>query len=197
MELERYDVHGDNIKKDLGISKDTFIVTHIGRFLPVKNQEKVIEIFKEIVVKKDNAVLLLIGTGPLKKHCMEFAKLLKVEKKVMFLGERKDVERILAITDVMAFPSLYEGIPLVVLEAQASRTKILYSDTIDNEVSLTPYARNYPLSKSSKEWAHALLAFAEEEIECNVEKRFEEAGYTVNFVVEQLYRLYEGKSIYE
>ena len=109
------------------------------------------------------------------------------------MGERNDVETILSIIDIVVFPSLYEGVPLVVLEAQASRTRVLYSDVIGEEVEITPYVKKKSLNTSAREWASAAIQFCSEKINCNIEKSFEDKEYTIKAILTQLYRIYGEK----
>lgn len=190
MDLKKYK---ENISVDkyqeLNI-EGKFVVGHIGRFLPVKNQKFVIDVFSEIKKKKENAVLLLIGDGELRKDIEDYAFNKGVLKYVKFLGERNDVEKIIKLMDIIIFPSLYEGVPLVVLEAQASETKIICSDVIDSQVNLSPYVKVLSLNESAEKWAKTAIDFSKEPILCDIDKCFERKKYTIDHVVKQLIKIY-------
>ena len=88
-----------------------------------------IEIFKEIQTKKENAILLLVGTGELKEEIQNQVKELGLEEQVRFLGVRSDVDQIMKCFDVFLFPSLFEGLPVTMVEAQAAGDLCIISDT--------------------------------------------------------------------
>ena len=192
MELEKYQ-HDEAFKKgkrqSLGL-ENQFVVGHVGRFIPVKNHRFVIDVFKQIHQMKKNAVLLLIGDGELREDMKRYVDELKLSQNVRFLGERSDVEELIPIMDIMVFPSFYEGMPLVVLEAQASGTKIVYSDVIDDQVKLTPLVRKKSLEDTAEGWAEEAVKFADEEVKCDICESFKRSGYTIETVAEQLMSIY-------
>lgn len=193
MELDKYQ-HDEAFQKEkrqkLGL-EGQFVVGHVGRFMTVKNQRFVVDVFREILQMKKDAVLLLIGDGELREELENYVHELQLDQRVEFLGERNDVEQLIPIMDMMVFPSFYEGMPLVVLEAQASGTKMVYSDAVDDQVRLTPFVRKKSLDASAKEWAKEAVKFADEKVDCDIRRCFEENGYTIESVVEQLTRIYE------
>ncbi|MCD7716797.1 MAG: glycosyltransferase [Lachnospiraceae bacterium] len=192
IDLERFKINNKSIRPEFNIADDQIIFTHVGRFLPVKNHLFLIDIFCEIKKIKKNSVLLLVGDGPLNNEVKEYVYKEDLGNSVIFCGERKDVESILHDSDMVIFPSIYEGVPLVVLEAQASQTKVLLSDSIDKEVIITPYAKQLSLKQTAKSWAECATEFLEKKIECDVDDAFEYAGYSITNSIEKLYNLYEG-----
>ena len=94
------------LRKSLEI-ENKFVVGHVGRFFKQKNHQFLIEIFKEIQTKKENAILLLVGTGELKEEIQNQVKELGLEEQVRFLGVRSDVDQIMKCFDVFLFPSLF------------------------------------------------------------------------------------------
>ena len=194
MDMKKYNTKASNesLKNSFNLDEDTMVIGHIGRFLPVKNHEFLISIFEELSRKVEKSVLFLIGSGPLMTDIKNTVEEKGLQDKVFFLGERSDVENLLEIIDMIIFPSIYEGVPLVVLEGQASGTKVIYSDSIDDQVKVTPYARKMSLSKSAFEWASAAIEFSKENIECNIESAFSKAGYTVDTTLQKILQLYEN-----
>lgn len=192
MDLKKFVVADNNIREELGISNEDIVFGHIGRFLPVKNQTFLIDIFSEIIKRKSNAKLLLIGSGEMREKIEKKVNELNLSDSVFFLGERNNIEQMLNYIDMIIFPSLYEGVPLVVLEAQASRTKVVYSDRVDPNVKITDYVREQALDTTAKEWAQTSLQFLTEEINCDVQDAFCRAGYTIENVVDKLVKIYEG-----
>ena len=100
----------EDLRKELGIKEDTLIIGNVGRFMKQKNHEFLIEVFKELIKKNDNSILMLIGQGPLLNDMKQKVRDLKIEDKVKFMGQVTDVEKYYNIMDVFLFPSIYEGL---------------------------------------------------------------------------------------
>ncbi|WP_461243391.1 glycosyltransferase [Secundilactobacillus muriivasis] len=131
---------------------------HVGRFDLQKNHNKLIEIFNDIYLKDNNAVLLLIGKGPLEQQIKQKVIDLGLEKAVIFKGMRTDVADLLNIIDVMIFPSLYEGLPLSLVEAQANGVQVFYSDTITKTVDLLNNTRAFNNNIRSEKIASQIMS---------------------------------------
>lgn len=145
----------DSYQDKLGLD-NKFVIGHIGRFNEQKNHEFLIEIFLSIKKKKDNAILLLIGDGPLMEVTQEKAKRLGVYDSVVFLGRRNDIQDLLNAMDIFILPSLFEGLPVVGVEAQASGLPIVLSTEITREIGLESY-KYIDLDKSPEYWANEIL----------------------------------------
>ena len=113
------------------------VYCHIGRFKKVKNHEKLIDIFYEIQKQDSNSVLLLIGDGVLLNQIKEKVNNLKIDDKVLFLGFRDDINKILNAVDVLIFPSFHEGLGITLIEAQTNGVLVFSSDTIPIEAKLS------------------------------------------------------------
>lgn len=124
------------IREALLIPQDACVIGHIGRFTKQKNHKKLLEIFKDLIEVKSNIYLLLVGDGELKNEIMKYVEDNKYEH-IFFLGERNDVPKLMSAMDIFIMPSLYEGLPIAAIEAQASGLKLYVSDTISREVQLT------------------------------------------------------------
>ncbi len=144
-------------REELGLT-DRFVVGHVGRFTAPKNHKFLVEVFAKIVEKEPKAMLLLIGTGELLSEVKEQAKELGIEDRVIFTGQREDTARLYQAMDVFVFPSLYEGLGLVAIEAQLSGLPVLAADTVPREIiyddSLVEFL---PLSASADVWADKAL----------------------------------------
>lgn len=140
------------MRSQLGI-KDNFVIGHIGRFEEQKNHLFLIDIFYEYYKLDNKAILLLIGTGENEFKIKERVKKLNLEKNVVFLGVRNDVPALFHIMDIFIFPSKYEGLPVVLIEAQAAGLNIFASDTITKEVQVTNLIQWLSLSNTPKVWA--------------------------------------------
>lgn len=145
-------------RKVLGIKENDLAIAHVGRFVEEKNHKRLISIFKEIVEIKGNSKLFLIGEGPLKTEIERKVEELKLKDKVIFLGARKDVNDLLSAFDVFIMPSLFEGLGIVLVEAQASGLPCVYSDIIPTEVCLISSLMNpVCLEEPNKIWAEKVI----------------------------------------
>jgi glycosyltransferase involved in cell wall biosynthesis len=141
--------------------EEKLVIGHVGSFKAQKNHEFLISIFNEIHKREKNAVLLLIGDGELRGLIEEKACSLNLSDSVLFLGVRPDIPDILQAMDIFLFPSLYEGLGIALIEAQASGLPSLASDTIPQEVKLVPELEMFSLNKTASEWADKLLSMRE------------------------------------
>ncbi len=144
-------------RKELGIGDDTFVIGHIGRFVEQKNHRFLIDIFNEIHKKNSNSLLLLVGQGPLKKEIENKVKELKLNDSVRFLGQRNDVNELYQAFDVFLLPSLYEGLPVVGVEAQATGLLCELSNDMTKETKVLDTTRFISLNTSAEEWATIIL----------------------------------------
>ena len=147
-----------NIRNSLGLTDSDFVIGHVGRFSYQKNHVFILEIFSEILKRKSNAKLLLVGTGELKSQIQERAAYLGLSKCVFFLDQRADIERILKAMDVFLFPSHFEGLPVSLIEAQAAGLKCVTSTNITEEAFLTSYLYALALDSPINEWVDIILS---------------------------------------
>lgn len=138
--------------------KDQLVIGHVGRFNTQKNHGFLIAIFREVVNIAPDAVLLLVGDGNLRPTIEERVSQLGLSGNVRFLGVRSDINRLLNAMDVFLFPSLYEGLGVVLVEAQANGLPCVVSDTVPQEVKINPDVQFLPLSAPASEWAKAVTA---------------------------------------
>lgn len=115
-------------KKELGLPIDAIVITMIGRLHPQKDHETLLSAFRLIIPILQNAHLLIVGDGPLRLKLERYAQSLGLKEKVKFTGFRKDIPEILAITDIFVLSTLWEGLPLALLEALASAKPVIASD---------------------------------------------------------------------
>jgi len=134
------------IRAKFGIAEDDLVVGHVGRFYPQKNHEFLINIFAELHKRKANAKLLLLGDGPLQEHVKQKVELLGLSNAVLFAGLQKNVAPFYSAMDVFCFPSLWEGLPLTLVEAQYAGLPCLVSEKITHEVMITDGICYLPLN---------------------------------------------------
>jgi glycosyltransferase involved in cell wall biosynthesis len=166
------------IKKQLGV-ENNFVVGHVGRFSYPKNHDFLLDIFYEIKKIKKDAILLLIGDGELRDKIKEKVQKLKLTDYVIFMGVRSDIPELMQAMDVFLFPSHFEGLPVVLVEAQASGLKILASDTITKEVALTDLVNFYSLNSTPTEWANKTLNCLDGYIRRSYSTEIKNANYDI------------------
>lgn len=179
------------VRKELGI-EDRFVIGHVGRFAFMKNHIYLIEVFAELAKRKENTIMILVGKGEEEEAIREKLKILELEEKVLFIGNHYDVERYYQAFDYFVFPSIFEGFPGSVLEAQAAGLHCLVSDKVTKEVALTPLVNYRSIQLSPKDWAEEILENEKEAGNRKVDVRqIREKGYDVEtqaVLMEEFYR---------
>lgn len=133
----KYDaIMRDKMRKKLGV-KDKIVFGHVGRFAKQKNHDFLIDVFFDIYQKRKDVVLLLIGEGSLEEKIKEKVKEKKLDDVVKFLGTKENVNDYMQAMDIFLFPSLYEGLGIVLVEAQCSGLMCVASTEVPKEVELT------------------------------------------------------------
>lgn len=136
-----------------------FVIGHVGRFFPQKNHSFLIDIFNEVHKKDKDAILMLVGGGELKEEIENKVKSLGLENHVRFTGVRSDVNNIMQCFNVFILPSLFEGLPVTMVEAQAAGLKCIISDKVPKQCDITGNVQIIPLEKSPEKWAEEILKY--------------------------------------
>lgn len=145
------------MRQEFGL-RDKLVVGHVGRFNPQKNHPFLLDIFTTLLKKEPNAVLLLVGGGEDMPKIQAKAQTQGIVEHVRFLGVRSDVADLMQAMDVFAFPSLYEGLPVTMVEAQSAGLPCLISDRVPPECILTDGLVDIlPLSADPEAWAEKIL----------------------------------------
>ena len=176
-------------RKELNI-ENKFVVGHVGRFHPQKNHDFIIDIFKELNEKRKNSVLLLVGDGELRQSIENKVKELNLLDKVIFTGVRDDIPELLQSMDVFVFPSLYEGLPVTLIEAQATGLPCIVSDTITHEAIISSNIQSVSLQKSAEEWADKILLIDNGSNRENAAIEIINSGFDVNEIAKMLIDFY-------
>ena len=168
--------------------ENRFVIGHVGRFMLQKNHEFIIDIFVEILKKKSNAELFLIGDGELMENIQKKVESYNISDKVIFRGAISNVNEMYQIMDAFLLPSFYEGLPLVGVEAQSAGLPCFFSDTISNELAITELANFISLNKSAEEWANKILDISKNFERRNYSYDIQQAGFDIdknvhNFIV--------------
>ena len=145
------------VRQDLNINEDTLVIGHIGRFVEQKNHNFLIDIFKEVYKKNNDSILLLAGQGPKIEEIKEKVRAYNLQDNVVFLGQRSDANRLYQAFDVFLLPSLYEGLPVVGVEAQATGLLCLLSNDMTKETKVLESTQFLPLTITSCDWSDILL----------------------------------------
>ena len=179
------------LRKKMGLEND-FVVCHVGRFDTVKNHTFIVDVFKELLTLHPQSKLMLIGIGPLEEPTKAKVRELGLTDKVLFMGQITNVHQMLSAADAFLFPSLYEGLPLTLVEAQTAGLPVICSDTITDECHLTEDYDILSLNDSAQAWAQAVMKAKDSRIPR--EERYlliREKGYDCGDVADGLIRFYQ------
>lgn len=201
-EFAKNHVDREKMREELGLSGN-FVIGHVGRFHYAKNHEYLLDIFAQVLKKQENAVLLMLGDGPLKEEILRKAQSLGIIKSVRFLGNQSPVSPFYRAMDVFVFPSRFEGMPGTVVEAQAAGLPCLISDTITKEVKATNLVSFLSIHKEPELWAEKIISLQGQE-HVDTTQQLIDYGYDVNrqakiyetfYLTGKVESLREGKAI--
>ena len=204
IDLSRFSFDPDEraeVRAELGLAEGRLAILHVGRFTEQKNHRFLLDAFAEVAHRRPDAALLLAGEGGLRAEVERRVGELGLSGRVAFLGQRADVERLYSAADAFVLPSLYEGLPVVSVEAQASGLPCFLSDAITREVDVTGSVRFLSIGDPAP-WADALCALGPGE---RVHVRAEDfADYEINRAASSLMTRYcvwagglDGPGLYE
>lgn len=186
----KYDEQLRNKKrKELNIKDDTLVIGHVGRFVEQKNHRFLIDIFNEVHKQKENSILLLVGQGPLMEEIKEKVKTLGIEDSVKFLGQRNDVNELYNAMDLFLFPSLYEGLGMVLIEAQANGLPCIASTEIPEIAKVTHDVEFINLNDNILNWINKILKYLNNKRNDN-QKNIFSCGYDIKNAIKKLEKYY-------
>lgn len=191
MRKYRYDLAlRDKIRAELGL-ENALVIGNIGRFERQKNHGFLLDVFAEVKKKRDNAVLLLIGTGSLMPDMQEKAELLGLSESVCFLGSTDRVHEYLQAMDVFVFPPLYEGLGIVAIEAQAADLPVICSDAVPQEARVTSRFQSVSLKEPAEKWRDVILNEAEHCLpRTDRTEEIRASGYDIPSSADSLFQFY-------
>lgn len=193
-----------------------FVVGHVGRLHGAKNHEFLIKIFAEFLSLRRDAVLMIVGEGPLRANIegwiieadskYNYGDGIKLKDRIIMTGNQSPVAPFYQAFDTFLFPSLYEGMPGTVVEAQAAGLKSLISDSITRQVKITDIVEFDSLSRDAKQWAEKLYSMYgdlpidsiqkdREHDNDSIQQLMKDTDYDVNNQVKYYMALYEGENI--
>ena len=174
-----------DMRREIGIPEDAYLVGHVGRFSQRKNHSFLIEVYREVLRREPKAHLLLVGSGELERSIREKIDAAGLTEKVTILSHRTDIPELLKAMNVYLFPSLHEGLSIALLEAQACGLPCVVSDTIDAETFCSDGITKLPLDAPISEWAEAVI-HPQSNVECAQDSR----EFDIRYVVKKLETLY-------
>ncbi len=177
-------------RKELEIKDDTLVIGHIGRFVAQKNHTFLIDIFNELHKTEKNSILLLIGQGPLMDEIKQKVKTLGISDSVKFLGQRDDVNELYQVFDVFLLPSLYEGLPVVGVEAQATGNLCILSSSMTQETKILNTTIFLQLTQTPNEWSTAILKSVINFCKKNNKNEISNVGFNIKNEAIKLEKIY-------
>lgn len=182
------EVTRNQYRESFGIKND-FVIGFVGRLSYAKNPHMVMEIFKKLCEKVPNAKLLLVGTGPLEVEIHDLAYQLGIIDNILFLGRREDVAQLMQAMDVFILPSRFEGLGLVLIEAQAAGLKCIASSNIPLETKITPDVEYLP--DDIELWVDEIVKYSQGYVRSDNIELIKNAGYSLEEQIKEVEKLYE------
>ncbi len=173
-------------RKELNIKDKDLVIGHIGRFVKQKNHEFLIDIFNEVHKQNKNTILLLAGEGPLKEEIENKVKDLGLEKNVKFLGQRKDANELYQAMDVFLLPSLYEGLPVVGVEAQAAGLLCFFSMDMTKETKVLETTQFISLTNTPQYWSKEISKQLNSYTRADTEKEITQNNFNIKVEASKL-----------
>ena len=167
--------------------QNKIVIGHVGRFHPVKNHRWIINVFEKFKEENSDAILVLVGAGELMTQMQELTKAKGLEEDVCFVGSRSDIPQLLQMMDIFIMPSIYEGFPVTLIEAQAAGLPCVVSSTISKEVDVTGNMSYVDLDAPVEVWVDQIVQKCGTKKEDNVEY-LKAAGYDIKDVAKKIER---------
>lgn len=177
-------------RKELDIKEDTLVIGHIGRFVKQKNHRFLIDIFNVVHKQKENTILLLAGQGPLMEEMKEKVHTLGLDNSVKFLGQRSDVNELYQAMDIFVLPSLYEGLGMVLIEAQTSGLPCIASREVPETAKVTSDFEFISLSVPQEIWSETILNKLNDYIRKEHTNEVKNANYDIKVESKKLEKKY-------
>lgn len=177
------------IRKKLNITNET-VIGHVGTMNEVKNQSYLVKLLPHLLKRDQKFVMILVGEGPNLVDLKNLSKSYGIQSKIIFLDKQTDVSKILQAIDIFVFPSLYEGLGMALLEAQAASLPSIVSENIPNKAIVNSNVKVIPL-RDIDSWIESILDYRNYN-RMNQEILLEENGFGINTTIEQLTKIYNS-----
>ena len=194
IDVERFRFNEDfrkQIRRDLNI-EDKLVIGNVGRLCYQKNQEYLLEVFARLQSQRPDSVLLLVGEGELKVELQQKAEKLGVADKVIFYGVTDKIEQLLWAMDIFVFPSCFEGLGIVVVEAQAAGLPVVCSDKVPDEAVVTDLVWKAKLGAVVDSWAEKILHSQNDVDKLSANEQVKKSGFAVADVAKRIEKVYLG-----
>lgn len=172
--------------------EDKFVVGNIGRFAEQKNHKFLLKVFSGVKTRIPNSVLLLIGEGKMKEQLIDMANQMGINDSVIFYGTTKDVPSALMGMDVMCFPSFYEGLGIVAVEAQAASLPVVVSEGVPESANISSYYHKMNLKDSENVWADKVCSFLNSSYRKNNMQFLKQSPYDIRETANKLIQIYQN-----
>lgn len=188
IEIEKFRKKTDrsSIEKELGIDKNSYVIGHVGRLDKQKNHKFLIDVFNELHKVNHNAFLLMIGNGQEKERIIKQLQSYGLEDNYKILSNRNDIPELLKAMDVFVFPSLFEGLPVSLIEAQEAHLPCFVSDTVTNKAFISNLITTLSLKDSATKWAKKIIDYKKP-----VNIIINDAEWDIKEITKQLEHIYE------
>lgn len=178
----------EQIRREMNL-EDKFVIGTVGRVAYQKNPFFALDVFKQVLTENPDTVYLWIGSGPLDDKAKDYAKEIGIDSNMKFLGNREDVRNLYQAMDVFFLPSLYEGLPVVGIEAQACGLPIVLADTITKEMKITDNVQYISLDAPKEQWVKALMKYKDFD-RADTRQQIINSGYEITVAAQELENLY-------
>lgn len=191
IDLKRFDYDEETrikLRKKMGI-ENKFVIGNIGRFSEQKNQIRILQIFKTLYEKNNNSVLILIGNGEEKQYIIDKSREYGIFENIIYMDAVKNVEDYYQVMDVFLFPSLYEGLGIVIIEAQTSGLPCIVSDVVPKEVEVTDLIKFIKLEENDEYWCNEIVNISKQKRKSKL-NIIEKSNYNIYTQTERLKEIY-------
>lgn len=179
----------DELRNEFGLG-DSYVVGHVGNFIPVKNHKFLLKLFAELKRNIPDSKLVLVGDGPLKGEIQKEILDLELGDDVILTGVRQDVNKILQAFDIIVMPSFFEGLPVSLVEAQAAGVPLVISDTISHDVALIPEVHFLSLSNTINKWCNEIVNMHDKYKRHDTSKIINDKGFGIEGIATKFSELY-------
>jgi glycosyltransferase involved in cell wall biosynthesis len=184
----------DRLRQSYGL-ENCFVIGHVGRFNMQKNHDRLLDIFAQIAKEIPDSRLAMIGVGELEQSAKEKARKMGIQDKTLFLGQMADVSDWYQAMDCFVLPSLFEGLPVVGIEAQAAGLPCYFSDQVTDEILLSDKALRISLEADDEEWARAIISDRHSKYDRGLGKDIvTQSGYDIHEEAKKLQQIYLEKA---
>ncbi|NGT64004.1 glycosyltransferase family 1 protein [Clostridium perfringens] len=194
IDTKRFSFNNDvrkTLRKELKVNEKDFLIGHVGRFMEVKNHIFLLEILKDMVKENDNVKLIFVGDGELFNDIKKCSSEMGIEDYIIFVGAKNDTSPYYQAMDIFVLPSLYEGIPVVAMEAQCSGIPCVFSTNIDRSCGVLDNVNFMSLNQNKKLWINCINQYINSERNFFAKDILIEKGFDIKQEANKLSDLYK------